>query len=75
MAHKDPVKRKEYQDEYNRKRRKRLPRPPFHDFETHRELAINSGIRTQREWTECSERGFLPDGIYSYPAKIFKRSE
>ena len=28
----------------------------YHDFETHRQLAINSGIQNQREWIECYKR-------------------
>ena len=43
----------------------------YYDFETHRELAINSGIEYIREWRECHTRGFMPDGIYRNPDKTF----
>ena len=72
MPHKDPVKRKEYQDEYNRKWRKQkgmIPHSSHYDFETHRELAMNSGIQSKREWKECYKMGLFPDGIYQDPAK------
>ena len=45
----------------------------FHDFETHRELAINSGIQNQREWSECCKMGLMPDGIYADPQQAFGR--
>ena len=45
----------------------------YHDFETHHELAINSGIQSQRDWYECHQRGFFPDGIYSQPNQAFRR--
>ncbi len=45
----------------------------YYDFETHRELAINSGIHLQREWYECHKRGFMPEGIYRSPHEAFGR--
>ena len=80
---KNPEKHKEYQRKwYIKKAKKKDPnyKPSkglnaFHDYETHHQLAMSSGIRSEREWTECFQRGFMPDGIYSYPAKAFKRSE
>ena len=46
-------------------------RDSYYDFETHRQLAMSSGIRTAMEWYECHKRGFMPDGIYSDPSKPF----
>ena len=70
MAHKDPEKRREYQREWERKNRNKN----FHhyDFETHRELAMNSGIETQREWWECHKMGLIPNGIYADPPQAFR---
>ncbi len=48
------------------------PQVTYYDFETHRELAINSGIQNEREWYECFKRGFMPDGIYGSPDKSFR---
>ena len=45
----------------------------YHDFETHHQLAINSGIETALEWRECVKLGLMPDGIYQNPADAFKR--
>jgi len=45
----------------------------YHDLETHRELAMASGIKTQPEWCECHKRGFMPDGIYFSPDRGFRR--
>ena len=44
-----------------------------HDFETHHQLAINSGIETVLEWVMCHKMGLFPDGIYVNPADAFKR--
>ena len=46
-----------------------------HDFETHHQLAINSGIETALEWRECVKLGLMPDGIYQNPADAFKRKD
>ena len=88
MPHKDAERRKktdkEYRiknaerlKEYGRERRKQkgmIPHDSHYDFETHRELAISSGISEAREWYECAKRGFLPDGIYHNPAqRVFRR--
>ena len=59
------------------KRRERqkgvIHRDSYCDFETHRELAINSGINESREWWECHKMGFMPDGIYWEPGRAFRR--
>lgn len=47
----------------------------FYDYDTHKQLAMNSGIRTSFEWHECHELGLMPDGIYHDPDKTFSRSE
>ena len=79
MARKDPVKSREYQKRIYAKERYIKEHPnvkrhdSYHDFETHRELAMNSGIESMREWAECSRRGLLPDGIYSHPEDVFRR--
>ena len=69
--------RKEHPN-YHIEHRKKHPNVKRHDshydFETHRELAMNSGIQNQREWFECSKRGLLPDGIYSHPDQSFRNS-
>ncbi len=49
------------------------PRITHYDFETHRELAINSGIQQQREWYECHKMGLMPDGIYRNLHEAFRR--
>ena len=69
MPYKDPEKKKEWDIKYRRK----LGKKPneFYDFETHRELAISSGIRTQIEWYECHKMGLFPYGIYSNPDQAF----
>ena len=85
MVYKDQEKRREYHRQwkkehpgYNRKwwrswKKKKdpnyKPRITFHDYETHRELAMNSGIQSKREWKECYKMGLFPDGIYQDPAK------
>ena len=45
----------------------------YYDYETHRELAINSGINEVREWHECFKMGLVPDGIYRCPDQKFKK--
>ena len=45
----------------------------YHDYETHHQLAMSSGIRTQKEWFECFQQGLMPDGIYQNPNKVFRR--
>ena len=50
-----------------------IPMHTYHDFETHRELAMSSGIRTHREWRECCKMGLIPNGIYSSPDRVFRR--
>tara|TARA_B100000029_G_C17277509_1_gene852220 strand:+ start:233 stop:628 length:396 start_codon:yes stop_codon:yes gene_type:complete len=47
----------------------------FYDYDTHKQLAMNSGIRTSFEWHECHELGLMPDGIYHDPDKTFSRAE
>ena len=54
-------------------KREYYPHNSYHDFETHRELAINCGIQNQREWFECFKLGLMPDGIYQNPNKAFGR--
>lgn len=39
----------------------------FYDFETHCELARNSGCTDAEEWIECGARGFLPERIRTRP--------
>ena len=76
MPYKDPEKKKEYDIKRWRNRHRRKPSQTpneFHDFETHRELAMSSGIRTQMEWYECHKMGLFPDGIYSNPDQSFGR--
>ena len=41
-----------------------------YDFQIHKELALNSGIKTQEEWHECVKLGFMPEGIYSDPSRV-----
>ena len=73
----DKEKRREYNRvKYLRNKKKDpnyKPQDSYHDFETHRELAINSGIQSQREWFECFKMGLFPDGIYSQPNHAFGR--
>ena len=81
---KNAERRKEYQREWAfKKAKEKNPNAKhrdgnffrnFYDFETHRELAMSSGIQNQREWVECHQRGFLPDGIYSNPNQVFRRN-
>ena len=72
-------KNKEYRIDYFRNRYiKKHPNVKrrfsgYYDFETHRELAMSSGIQSQREWVECSKLRLLPDGIHSHPEKAFRR--
>lgn len=78
MPIKDPEKSREYHREYMRKfRKEKNPNAKHHgsyyDLETHRELAMNSGIQSQPEWCECHKRGFMPDGIYFTPDREFRR--
>ncbi len=44
----------------------------YYDFETHRQLAIHSGIKTVSEWFECYRLGFFPIGIYCSPEQMFQ---
>ena len=70
----NPEKNREYQRNYRKIKNPNIkPHDSYYDFETHRELAMNSGIENMREWFECSKRGLLPDGIYSHPENIFRR--
>ncbi len=89
MPIKDPEKRREYQKEWKKKNSKynskyqrnyrKIKNPnvkhhdSYYDFETHRELAMSSGIQSQREWRECYIRGFMPNGIYIDPERSFRR--
>ena len=82
MPHKDPEKRREYYQnnkeqkrEYQRNYRK-INNPSvrhYYDFETHRQLAMSSGIQCQREWYECHKMRLMPDGIYRNPNQAFGR--
>ena len=56
-----------------RKENPNAKRRSFYDFETHHQLAINSGIDTAFEWVMCHKMGLFPDGIYANPAETFKR--
>ena len=87
MAYKDLERKKKNEQAWREKNRGRYralqkksylkihpntrSRDSYHDFETHRELAVNSGIQSQPEWVECHQRGFFPDGIYRNPDKTF----
>ena len=74
MPRKDPEKQKEYHRDYMRMYKGyKSKRDSFYDFETHRELAMNSGIKESREWKECHQRGFMPDEIYADPSRAFRR--
>ena len=67
-------KQREYQRNYRKiKNPNYKPQDSYHDFETHRELAINSGIENSREWHECFKLGLMPDGIYLDPYQAFRR--
>tara|TARA_B100000029_G_scaffold328293_1_gene320612 strand:+ start:441 stop:872 length:432 start_codon:yes stop_codon:yes gene_type:complete len=46
----------------------------YYDFETHRELAINSGIENMPEWIEVHQMGLMPDGIYRRPDQYLKKT-
>jgi hypothetical protein len=43
----------------------------YYDYETHHELAMNSGIESSYEWIECYKLGFFPIGIYRDPSLAF----
>ncbi len=89
MPRKDPEKQKEYYQnnkeqkrEYQRNYRKinnlnvrRYNHNLYHyyDFETHRQLAMGSGIETALEWKMCHKMGLIPDGIYRNPDQAFGR--
>ena len=67
-------RRNKIRDEYYRKKHPNCkPQDSYHDFETHRELAMSSGIRTQMEWRECCKIGLMPNGIHSRPDRVFMR--
>ena len=67
-------KAREYQRNYRKIKNPNIKRhDSYHDFETHHQLAINSGIQSQREWRECYIRGFMPNGIYIDPERSFRR--
>ena len=76
---KNKEKNREYRRDYFRNRYiKKHPNVKrrfsgYYDFETHRELAMSSGVENMREWIECSKLGLLPDGIHSHPEKAFRR--
>ena len=75
----DPKKQKEYKRnwylQYRQKKNPNYkPKVTFHDYETHHQLAMGSGIRTHREWVECYKLGLMPDGIYIDPAASFSKS-
>ncbi len=81
MPYKDPVKKKEYLGQWRKKNpnyyrerwRNKNPMQTYHDFETHHQLAINSGIETVLEWVMCHKMGLFPDGIYANPNQAFGR--
>ena len=76
MPYKDPEKKKEYDIKRWRDRhRRKLSQTPneFHDYDTHKQLAMNSGINSAVEWHECHKMRLFPDGIYSNPNKAFRR--
>ena len=90
MPRKDLEKNREYQREWRKKNpdysskfhkllyRKKHPNvkhyDSYHDYETHHQLAMSSGIRTQKEWFECFKQGLMPDGIYTDPSRVFRRN-
>jgi hypothetical protein len=70
--------RREYQRQWERENyRKKHPLSlhydSYYDFETHRELAIHSGINYAKEWYECHTMGLMPNGIYHSPDRTFGR--
>ena len=78
MAYKDPEKQRErsrlmMKEKYRKEHPNVKHYDSYHDFETHRELAMNSGIENMREWRECCKIGLMPDGIYCNPHKKFRR--
>ena len=75
MPRKDLEKSREYQRKWYIKKHPNVKRrfSGYYDFETHRELAMSSGVENMREWIECSKLGLLPDGIHSHPEKAFGR--
>ena len=87
MPYKDPEKKREYDKkrwrdnvrgipfgQRDQHRRKLSPTPnEFHDYDTHKQLAMNSGINSAVEWHECHKMRLFPDGIYSNPNKAFRR--
>ena len=62
-------------DRYRKKQPNARHHDAYYDFETHRELAMSSGIRTHREWRECCKMGLIPNGIYSSPDRVFRRKQ
>ena len=73
MPYKDPEKKKKYDIKRWRNRHRRKPGQKFYDYDTHKQLAMNSGINSAVEWHECHKMRFFPDGIYSNPNKAFRR--
>ena len=74
MPRKDPEKQKEYYRQYKQKKNPNYkPHDSYYDFETHRELAMSSGIQSMREWRECFKLGFMPNWIYYSPERAFRR--
>ena len=68
-------KSREYQRNYRKIKNPNIKRrDSYHDFETHRELAMSSGIQSYNEWRECFKLGLMPDGIYSSPDREFRRN-
>ena len=80
---KNKEKKREYKEknkekirEYKEKRLgRKIKRRVFYDLETHRQLAMNSGIETTVEWLEVYKMGMMPDGIVSQPSESFKKPE
>ncbi len=75
---KNSEKAREYMRQWYLKKEKKKdpnykPQITYHDYETHHQLAIYSGVRAEREWRECHQRGFMPDGIYRDPSRSFGR--
>ena len=68
-------KNTEHRKEYVRKKFNFKPRKTIFDLETHRQLAMNSGIETSREWQECYQLGLFPDGICCTPQEHFRKPE
>ena len=69
-------KNKEKIREHNQKRLgRKIKRRVFYDLETHRQLAMNSGIETVREWIEVYKMGMMPDGIVCRLSEFFKKPE